>query len=154
MTDSPDTADLKQLADIYNQIPHCRELGLEITSLEAGKAALRLEYDNRLAGNPETGVVHGGVISTLLDTVSGLSAMSAVSSTTPVATLDLRIDYLKPADPGNAIIGEADCFRLNKSVEFVRGIAHHGDSNDPIAHCVGTFMLNAAGFTSSGPEQA
>jgi len=65
--------------------------------------------------------VHGGVISTLLDTAAGLSAMSAVSKTTPVATLDLRIDYLKPTCPGDEIIGEAHCFRLTNCV---RGVAH------------------------------
>lgn len=111
---------------------------------------MRLDYHERLAGNPETGVVHGGVISTLLDTVAGLTAMSAVSATTPVATLDLRIDYLKPARPGDAIYADADCFRLSRSVAFVRATAHHGDNADPIAHCIATFMLNAAGFTSGG----
>lgn len=111
---------------------------------------MRLDYHERLAGNPETGVVHGGVISTLLDTVAGLTAMSAVSPTTPVATLDLRIDYLKPARPGDAIFADADCFRLSSSVAFVRATAHHGDNTDPIAHCIATFMLNAAGFTSAG----
>ena len=154
MTDTPQTADLKQLAEIFQAVPHIQELGMEITALEPGKASLRLDYQDRLIANTETGVVHGGVISTLMDTVSGLSAMSAVSEITPVATLDMRIDYLKPARPGNAIIGEADCFRLSNSVAFVRGLAHHGDSSDPIAHCIATFMLNAAGFTSSKSERA
>ncbi|MBL6932831.1 MAG: PaaI family thioesterase [Rhodospirillales bacterium] len=154
MTDIPKTADLDQLKEIFSAIPHCRELGLEIMSLEPGKASIRLEYQGRLVANPQTGVVHGGVISTLLDTVSGLGAMSAVSETMPVATLDLRIDYLKPASPGDAIIGEAHCFRLSSSVAFVRGVAHHGDSNDPIAHCVATFMLGGAGFNSSRQGQA
>ena len=149
MTEPSETADLDQLAEIFSRIPHCQELGMVITSLEPGKASIHLEYQERLAANPETGVVHGGVISTLLDTVSGLRAMSAVSATTPVATLDLRIDYLKPARPGDAIIGEANCFKLTNSVAFVRGIAHHGDPEAPIAHSIGTFMLNASGFTSS-----
>jgi len=148
----PDTADLKQLAEMFEVIPHCRELGLEITSLEAGFASIRLDYQERLAGNPQSGVVHGGVISTLLDTVSGLTAMSAVSASTPVATLDLRIDYLKPAHPGETIFGEADCFRLTSSVAFVRGSAHHGDARDPIATSIGTFMLNSAGFISAKAE--
>lgn len=145
-----ETADLNQLRDMYAAIPHCRELGLEITSLEPGFAAMRLEYDERLIANPETGVVHGGVISTLLDTVSGLTAMSAISATTPVATLDLRIDYLKPARAGKTIFAEGDCFRLASSVAFVRATAHHGDNTDPIAHCMATFMLNSAGFASAG----
>ncbi|MBT4933088.1 MAG: PaaI family thioesterase [Rhodospirillaceae bacterium] len=146
----PETADLNQLAEMFSKIPHCREMGINITALEAGRTSMRLDYHERLAGNPETGVVHGGVISTLLDTVAGLTAMSAVSATTPVATLDLRIDYLKPARPGDAIYADADCFRLSRSVAFVRATAHHGDNADPIAHCIATFMLNAAGFTSGG----
>lgn len=154
MNDSAVDDHLDQLAALYQAIPHCRELGMAIARLERGLAALRLDYDPRLAGNPETGVVHGGVISTLLDTVSGLVAMSALPPATPIATLDLRIDYLKPARPGEAIIGEADCFRVTSSVAFVRGMAHHGDAADPIAHSMGTFMMNAAGFTSSDEGEA
>jgi len=145
----PQTADLKQLAEMYAAIPHFRELGLHITALEPGKAAISLDYQDRLVGNPETGVVHGGVISTLLDTLSGLAAMSAIAANTPMATLDLRIDYLKPARPGKAIFAEADCFRRTNSVAFVRAAAHHGDNNDPIAHCIATFMLNSAGFIAA-----
>ncbi|NQU57968.1 MAG: PaaI family thioesterase [Rhodospirillales bacterium] len=144
----PETTDMKQLTKMFEAIPHCRELGLTITSLAPGKASLSLGYQDRLAGNPETGVVHGGVISTLLDTIAGLTAMSAVPATTPVATLDLRIDYLKPARPGMTIFAEADCFRLTSSVAFVRAAAHHGDNTDPIAHCMATFMLNSVGFTT------
>ncbi|HJN26035.1 MAG TPA: PaaI family thioesterase [Rhodospirillales bacterium] len=153
MTDTPETANLDQLREIFSAIPHCRELGLKIVSLEPGSASIKLEYQDRLIANPETGVVHGGVISTLLDTVSGLSAMSAISETTPVATLDLRIDYLRPATPGRAIIGAAECFRLTNSVAFIRGAAHHDDDSDPIAHSMGTFMLGAAGFTSEKKKQ-
>lgn len=144
--------DLKQLAEMYEAIPHCRELGLEMTSLAPGKACMSLAYQDRLAGDPASGVVHGGVISTLLDTVAGLAAMSAVPAHTPVATLDLRIDYLKPARPGETIIGEGECFRLTSSVAFVRATAHHGDAEKPIAHCMATFMLNAAGFRAAGGD--
>lgn len=148
MTDKTDSVDLEQLAELFGKIPHCREMGMEIASLEPGKAAIRLAYQNRFIGNTETGVVHGGVISTLLDTVSGLSVMSAVPQGTSTATLDLRIDYLKPAHPGEAIIAEGDCFRLSSSVAFVRGIAHQGVVSAPIAHCIGTFMLGSAGFSA------
>lgn len=154
MTETEKTADLEQLREIFLAIPHCQELGLKIMSLEPGKSTIALEYQDRLAANTETGVVHGGVISTLLDTVSGLCTMAAISETTPIATLDLRIDYLKPAKPGETIYGEAHCFKLTGSVAFVRGVAHHGDDSDPIAHSMGTFMLGGAGFNSSKKERA
>ncbi len=154
MTEIAKTADLDQLREIFSAIPHCREMEMEIVSLEPGKAGISLPYQKRLVANTETGVVHGGAVSSLLDTVSGLCAMSAVTDTTPVATLDLRIDYLKPAHPGETIIGEADCFRLSGTVAFIRGVAHHGDQSDPIAHSMGTFMLGGAGFTSEKQEKA
>lgn len=146
------TADLKQLTEMFDAIPHCNEMGMQITSLEHGKATMHLHYQDRLAGNPQTGVVHGGVISTLLDTACGLSAMSAVAASTPVATLDLRIDYLQPARPNEAILAQAECYRLTRSVAFVRATAHHGQGDTAIAHCVATFMLNSAGFTSAKRE--
>ena len=147
MTTDTRNINLKKLRQTFEKIPHCRELGLRVILIERGKASIFLEYEPRLAGNSETGVVHGGVISTLLDSVSGLCALSIVSKTTPVATLDLRIDYLKPATPYKKIIGEASCFRLTKSIAFVRSVAHI-DEHEPIAHCVATFMLGSAGFTS------
>ena len=57
---------------------------------------MRVAYRAELVGNPETGVVHGGVITTLLDSVCGLAVFSSFTQMRPVATLDLRIDYLKP----------------------------------------------------------
>ena len=143
---------LKKLRQTFEKIPHCQELGLKVISIERGKASIFLEYKPCLAGNSETGIVHGGVVSTLLDSVSGLCALSTVPKTTPVATLDLRIDYLKPATPNKKIIGEASCFRLTKSIAFVRSVAHI-DKHKPLANCVATFMLGSAGFTSENQKK-
>jgi len=147
-----DQQSLDKLKDIFSQIPHCNALGMEITDLTPGKAAVRLEYTQNIVADPKTGQVHGGVISTVMDTVAGMAAISAVSEDTPVATLDLRIDYLARADSGKTIIGEAECYKLARNVAFVRGIAHHGDSDTPIAHVVAVFMMNATGFTTTGED--
>jgi acyl-coenzyme A thioesterase PaaI-like protein len=56
------------------------------------------------------------------------------------ATLDLRVDYLRPASPGKTVIGRGECYRLTRSIAFVRGQAHDGDPDDPLAHVAGTFM--------------
>ena len=154
MSLTPDNTHLAQLADVFEGIPHCRELGLKIVSLSPRFATMRLDYSDRLIGNPQTGVFHGGVISTVIDTVAGLAASASVPATSAVATLDLRIDYLKPALPGKAVTGEAECYRLTKSVAFVRALAHQGDRDDPVAHCVASFMLNSTGFSITDAEKA
>lgn len=143
----PDDTHLSQLAAAFEGIPHCRELGLKIISLQPRRAVMELDYSERFIGNSQTGVIHGGIISTVVDTAAGLAASASIPVKSAVATLDLRIDYLKPALPGKAITAEAECYRLTKSVAFVRALAHQGDRDDPVAHCVASFMLNSSGFS-------
>jgi uncharacterized protein (TIGR00369 family) len=124
-------------------VPHNRALGIQIHDLsKAGGARLELPYDAKLVGNPETGVLHGGAITSLLDSCSGAAVFAALVYIAPIATLDLRIDYLKPATPGKSVIAHAHCYKLTKSVAFTRAIAYHDDPGDPIASAAGTFMLS------------
>ncbi|NWG46980.1 MAG: PaaI family thioesterase [Alphaproteobacteria bacterium] len=123
-------------------IPHGRALGIRCTGIEEGRARLEMPYRADLVGDPETGVLHGGVITTLLDTVSGLAALSALDRLRSMATLDLRIDYMRPASPEETVFAEAHCYRLTRSVAFVRGLAHHGDPEAPIAASSASFMLD------------
>jgi uncharacterized protein (TIGR00369 family) len=115
--------------------------------LEVGRkrAMARLPYGPHLVGDPETGVVHGGVITGLLDQTSGGAVMGALREPMPIATLDLRIDYMKPATPGQAIIAECQCVKVTHEIAFVRGSAYHSDPADPIALCTGSFILMRGG---------
>lgn len=146
MTSTDDEFDPEAMAQMVRQaIPHVKELGAELVHIERGRATMRLAYQERLVGNPETGVVHGGVITTLIDTVCGMSVFTRMAKIGAIATLDLRIDYLKPATPGKDLLAEAECYKVTRNVAFVRGIAHHGDPDDPVANCAGTFMVGTPG---------
>jgi hypothetical protein len=73
----------------------------------------------------------------------------------PLATLDLRIDYLRPATPGETIRATAECHKVTANVAFVRGAAFHVSPQDAIAYCTGTFMLGGVGFSAAANvEQA
>ncbi|MEW5738673.1 MAG: PaaI family thioesterase [Myxococcota bacterium] len=128
-------------------VPHNRALGLEVTgaSFEPATATLRLPYDARFAGNPDSGVLHGGVITTLLDACSGASVYFKLQAPTPIATLDLRIDYLKPATPGRDVFARAECFHVTRNVAFVRAVAYHDTPEAPIAVGNATFALSTKG---------
>jgi uncharacterized protein (TIGR00369 family) len=126
-------------------IPHNKALGLKVLSAGKGVAAMRLEWREELVGNPETGVLAGGPLTAMLDSCCGMSVATMLRSPMPFATLDLRIDYAKPATPGQAVIAEAECYRITTSVAFTRAFAHHGDPKDPIAAAAGTFMLGTKG---------
>ncbi len=122
-------------------VPHNAALGIEVREVSKTGATAALPYREDLVGNVETGVLHGGVITALLDATSGLSVFGALAAPTPIATLDLRIDYLRPAEVGQAVVARATCYKVTRNVAFTRAVAYHGDPDDPIAHAVGTFML-------------
>lgn len=140
----PDEADAT-LVRKWQQITvisaYSRELGLQLHSVRPDWCVIRVPYDPRTVGNPESGVVHGGVITALLDSCYGLAIFVRMDKLRPMATLDLRIDYLKPATPGRDILGGAVCYKLGHELAFVRGTAYHDSPDDPIATSAAIFMF-------------
>ena len=102
---------------------------------------LALDYRADLVGDEETGVLASGPIIALMDMASSLAVWTRRGRLEPQATLDLRVDYLRGATPGRTVTGRGECYRLTRRIAFVRGIAHDGDADDPIAHVAGTFMM-------------
>ena len=120
---------------------HGGRLGLRYHAHGADWAELALPYDTALIGEPESGVLASGPILAMMDAATSLSVWLKLGAFRPHATLDLRIDYLRPATPGKTVIGHGECYRITRSISFVRGQAHDGDPADPLAHVAGTFMF-------------
>lgn len=123
-------------------VPHNEALGMRIVEVTDTEVLYELPYDAKLVGNPETGTLHGGAITALLDASSGVAVFAVLTEMVPIATLDLRIDYLRPAEPGRSVISKATCYKVTRNVAFTRAVAYHDDPDDAIAHAVGTFMLS------------
>lgn len=122
-------------------IPHARALGMRLTLVSEGKAEIEMDYDMRFIGDPETGVIHGGAISALMDTCCGAAAMSHPAAPGGTATISLRIDYMRPATPGQTIRAHAECYHVTRSVAFVRARAMDADDALPVATANGTFTV-------------
>jgi uncharacterized protein (TIGR00369 family) len=103
-------------------------------------AELALPYHSDLIGDEASGVIASGPILALMDMATSVGVWRRLDAFKGHATLDLRIDYLRPARPGQTVIGRGECYRITRSIAFVRGQAHDGDPNDPLAHVAGTFM--------------
>ncbi len=131
-----------RLAEQFMQaIPHSRALSMRLDHLGRAVAEASMPWDERLIGDPRTGVVHGGAVSSLLDTCCGAAIMSHPAGPLGTATIDLRIDYMRAATPGQRLRARAECYHVTRSVAFVRATAFDDDRDNPVASAAGTFTL-------------
>lgn len=126
-------------------VPWAKEIGMQVTEIERGMARGKINWSDHLVGDPETGIIHGGVITSLLDNLAGMAVVAALDVFRSTATLDLRIDYMRPAEKGRDIIGEAECYHVTRTVAFIRASAFNEGGNKIIAAATGAFALNTPG---------
>lgn len=132
----------KLVAGFIEAMPYARALGMRVEKCEGGEASIAMDYDEALVGDPESGVIHGGAVSALMDTCAGAAVMSHPRASILTATLDLRIDYMRPASPGQVIRTEATCYHVTRSVAFVRAVTYDADDSRPVATANGAFTVD------------
>ncbi len=123
--------------------PHAVYLGLKVVETGPLFAVMMLPYRPEIVGDPVRKVVFGGAITTLLDHASGLCVACSLQVLEAIATIDLRVDYLRAAEPGRDLYARTECFRLTRTAAFVRGLAWDKDPSDPFATSIGAFMIGA-----------
>jgi uncharacterized protein (TIGR00369 family) len=121
--------------------PYATAMAAEVLEIEPRRALLRLPYQEAFVGDPSTGVIAGGVVTALLDQTCGYAVWASLDQFSPIATLDLRIDYMRPARPREALQAQAECYKLGRAIAFVRGLAFETDPADPVAAAQGVFVL-------------
>ncbi len=121
-------------------LPHARALGMTLTALDKGVAGIDMAYADHLVGDPKTGVIHGGAVSALMDTCCGAAVMS-LPGAVGTATIDLRIDYMRPATPQQTIRARAECYHVTRTVVFVRATATDDADDPPVATATGAFTI-------------
>jgi uncharacterized protein (TIGR00369 family) len=134
----------KAARQFIEAIPYSRALGMVLETIDNGVAVISMPYDAALIGDPASGVIHGGAVSALMDTCGGAAVMSHPQAPAGTATIDLRIDYMRPARPGDRIVARAECYNVTRSVAFVRATAHDADTDRPVATATGAFTFEAA----------
>ena len=133
---------IEQVAERLAKSPQGRALGMELVQAEP-QVVLKVPYRAELVGDPDTGVIAGGVVTTLLDSACGWATALALEEPTSIATLDLRIDYMRPAKPGKDVFATAYCYKLTRSVAFLRAVAYDDDPSDPVAAAQAAYMLDS-----------
>ena len=129
---------IKKRRSVYGYIS-----GLRLDRAAPGEAWSSLPYRPVFVGDTETGVLHGGVVTAMLDESCGMAVQLALDGSRAIATLDLRIDYQKPATPGLDIKAHSFCYRVTRSIAFVRSTAYQESEDDPVATATACFMIGA-----------
>jgi len=154
MTDeSPPEPDFSE--SMNRATPQALALGLEFFSSEGGVCLMRLPFRDDLVGDPRDGGLAGPAIFTMLDQASGAAVGTRLSARLAaqgrglrqggMATLDFRIDYVRPARPGEDVTCRTECVALRGEVAYVRGVAYERDVSDPIALAQAAFMIASVG---------
>lgn len=138
---------------IEDKIPFCHLLGVKVDSFDPDAPQLGLEMRDSLLGNFAQGMLHGGVIASLLDSVAGVAILLKMAQQSPqddvaaqirefgkMSTIDLRIDYLQPGR-GKRFVATAEVTRLGKRVANVL-MDLRNEKGDRIATGAAAFMLH------------
>lgn len=137
----PSGFDPARMFRTMEQFGHIAAIGMRYGGHGEDWAEIRLPWHDGLIGDVAAGTLASGAIIALMDMTAGLSVWTRIKAFRPMVTLDLRIDYLRASAPGADIIGHVTCTRVAREVAFIRGAAHDGDADDPVAHVAGSFMF-------------
>jgi len=143
MSDTLPRFDASEASKFFFRHGHTGWLGLRYAAHGDNWVELELPWREDLLGEPARPVLASGPIISLMDMASGMAIWQTSGIFVPVATLDLRVDYQRPARDRANVRGRVECYRMTRSAAFVRGIAHDGDPDDPVAHVAGVFMTIA-----------
>ncbi|MBX7081485.1 MAG: PaaI family thioesterase [Nannocystaceae bacterium] len=137
-------------AAFTSHVPHNAALGLQFERADPGDVEVRMAWRPELVGNPDSGVLHGGVLTSLADASCGAAVFLAVVPPRPIATLDLRIEHLRQPRRGHALTCHAVCERITQHIAFVRATIHDGDPDAAVALASASFMI-FHGLREPGP---
>ncbi len=108
---------LNTLDELIRIPPFHRWLGVTVVRVDADECVLRVPPNDDFVGNPYVPAIHGGIVSALIDLAGGAVLFGVTGIPTP--TIDMRVDYIRPAIAGRAIDATARITNLGSTVAFV-----------------------------------
>ncbi|HEV7692937.1 MAG TPA: PaaI family thioesterase [Hyphomonadaceae bacterium] len=125
--------------------PYSVALGMRYLSSSAGRGSILLPWRADLVGADGTDILAPGVLTALIDHTCGLAIMAGLAFEASPATLDLRIDHMRPAAPRASVTCAAHVYRATRTIAFLRAEAWDVSPDDPVAAAQAAFTLNRRG---------
>ncbi|MFX1315200.1 MAG: PaaI family thioesterase [Promethearchaeota archaeon] len=101
---------------LYKRIPYYKTLGFKLMEIENGKATFKILLREELTQN---GMVHGGVLASLIDSTCACAAFSLIYPQGYVTTIDLQVQYLKPVSKG-CLTAIGKCIKGGRRIYFCK----------------------------------
>lgn len=121
---------------------YTKHLGARVDQQSRGEVVMRIPFREELTTSAGGGL-HNGVITALLDSCGGACIASRLDKARSIATIDLRVDFLREAEPKKDIVGHAECYWLEDELAHMRATAYHDSPDNPVATAAGAFVLSS-----------
>lgn len=128
---------VRRLEKLVLDASYPRLIGMRLEAIDIDRATLLLDIDARRHYQP-FGIVHGGVLATLIDTATFWAAYMRLPQDTGLVNIDLKLNYLQPA-AGGRLTAEGRCIRPGRTLSYTE--AHiYDESGALLAHGTSTLM--------------
>jgi uncharacterized protein (TIGR00369 family) len=130
------------LIELYNSTNHFgRFMDMDYTIVKPGEVYYKLKIKENFLATKEA--AHGGALAAFMDAILGVASLSAVADEGKlVATIEFKINYLKPALLGDSLIGKGKVLQKGKRILITEGEIFN-QKNELIAKAIGTFTSYA-----------
>jgi len=128
------------LDELMHRRGHAAALNVSIEDHGENWIELSIPYDSALIGDVESGCMASGPIISLVDMASAQCIWVRLNQFVSHVTLDLHIDYLRPAETGKRVYCRSECIGVTKNVFFARSLTHDGEPGRPIAQASASFI--------------
>ena len=122
-----------------------------MTDLREGYARIEVPIKPQYIGDPYRPALHGGLTSALADTVGGIAAFTMLEPDQRVSTVDMRVDYLRPASIDAPLVGEGTILRMGNRVAVTEMKIHQGEPDQPIARASAVYNVHRVRTTPERP---
>lgn len=133
---TPNPAYIQALRDSVKQAPYPNLIGMTIASIEFDRCRIELDLGEKHL--QPFGIVHGGVLATLIDTATFWAGFMRLPEDAGLVNVDLKLNYLK-AVVGGRLRAEGECLRAGRQISYTTASVYDA-SGDLVAHGTSTLM--------------
>jgi uncharacterized protein (TIGR00369 family) len=128
---------INKLIEMVNTSPYPRHLRMQLVSISVDQAVVKLKTEQ--CHLQPFGIVHGGVLATLVDTATFWSVFLRLPEDSGLVNIDLKLNYLKSISTG-LMTAQGRCIRAGRSINYAEASVKDKEGN-LIAHGTSTLMV-------------